>query len=150
MRKIKKVIFSMAISIMLLPITLFAHEGKATAVLVEMANFHEQLMRNADAALDTRKIVELLRAGGDSQTVSAIFKDAITSAVQLGQAANRQSRLDLFAQLSEKLAPLHGHHDESGTNVFFCPMLKKKWIARGETVRNPYRADMPACGTIQH
>ncbi len=130
----------------LLPATLTAHEGKTTFVMTEMANYHAAFVSNVSARIDTTKLVKILRAGGDSKTEKEIFAAALPLAERLGSASSAKERLDLYAELSEKLAPLHGFHDQSNTSVFYCPMLKKKWIARGSEISNPYRADMRSCG----
>ncbi len=125
-----------------------AHSGKTTPVLAALARYHESLMKNPNERIDTRPLVKLLRAGGDSKTATKAFAAAVSDAEALGAARTGPRRLEAYARLVEKLAPLHGHHDGSGTNVFYCPMAKKKWVARGTQVRNPYMADMRACGSI--
>ena len=133
-------------AVLCLPAMLMAHEGKTTFVMTEMANYHAALVSNINTRVDTTKLVKILRGGGDSKTEKEIFAVALPLAERLGAAASAKERLDLYAALSEKLAPLHGFHDQSNTNVFYCPMLKKKWIARGSEISNPYRADMRSCG----
>lgn len=132
-----------------LPAALGAHEGKATAIMTEMANFHASFVNTPAARIDTTKLVRLLRAGGDSKTEKEIFTSALPLAEKLGDASSLAERLALYAQLVDRVAPLHGFHDESGTYVFYCPMVKKKWIARGDTVSNPYGPEMRSCGSRQ-
>ncbi len=143
----KKKIFIGAIALLLNTPALFAHAGKTTAVMSELAKYHEALFANAEARIDTTHLVHLLKAGGDSDKATGILTAAIPAAEQLGKATNAKRRLDAYAKLVEHLAPMVGFHDESGTHVFYCPMAKKKWIARGEEVRNPYLPDMRTCGS---
>lgn len=37
-----------------------------------------------------------------------------------------------------------------GVKIAWCPMVKKPWLQRGETIANPYYgADMPTCGSFR-
>lgn len=131
----------------LFPAVVAAHEGKATEVMTEMANYHDAFVNDANAKIDTTKLVGLLKSGGDSKTEKDAFAAALPLAVKLGKAGSAKERLDVYAELTEKLAPLHGLHDKSGTSIFYCPMVKKKWVARGDAVVNPYGKDMRSCGS---
>ncbi len=133
----------------LFPAAIAAHEGKATFIMGEMANYHASLVANANVGLDTAKLVKILLSGGDSKRERDIFAAALPLAQRLGSAGSAKQRLDIYAELTEKLGPLHGFHDESRTHLFYCPMLKKRWIARGEAVSNPFDAGMRTCGTRQ-
>lgn len=135
----------------LLPGAAFAHAGKTTAVMNELAAYHESLFKNPGSPIDTRRLVKLLRAGGDSKTATKIFRASVKLAEKLSAAKSSKQRLELYAQLVDKLAEVHGFHDESGTRIYYCPMAKKKWIAHGETVRNPYMPKMRSCGNaVKH
>lgn len=124
-----------------------AHSGKTTAVMLELANYHEALLANAGNPVDTGRLVGLLKAGGDSAKATKVFEAAVPLALELGKAGDARQRLDAYARLVDKLVAIHGLHDDSGTHVFYCPMAKKTWVARGETVRNPYFANMRSCGS---
>ncbi|MEQ9363838.1 MAG: hypothetical protein RIF32_06335, partial [Leptospirales bacterium] len=126
-----------------------AHSGKTTAVMSELADYHAVLLTNPDAAIDTSRLVVLLEAGGDSAKITAIFASAVAPARNLGQATTSTARLAAYAALVDGLREVVGHHDESGARVFYCPMAKKYWIARGETVQNPYLSNMRSCGTVK-
>ena len=133
----------------LVPGATAAHSGKTTSVMQELAAYHASLFRNPEDRIDTTELVRLRRAGGDSKAAAKIFKTAVGDAVKLGAAKKGKDRLDAYAQLVGKLAQLHGFHDKSGTHLFYCPMAKKKWVAQGNTVRNPYLPDMRSCGSIE-
>lgn len=126
---------------------LWAQSAKATAVMAELARYHESLVADPGKPIGTAELVTLLRGGGDSAKLTRLFKAAIPAAVELGKSGDATSRLDAYARLVDALAPAHGSNDKSGTHVFYCPMVKKKWIARGEAVRNPYMPEMRKCGT---
>ena len=57
-----------------------------------------------------------------------------------------QDKKNAYSQLVESLSSVVGHHDKSKANLFYCPMEKKKWIAKGDNIVNPYLKDMRDCG----
>lgn len=118
-----------------------AHSGQATAVVNELAEYHDSLFANPEAAIDTSRLQELLKAAGDSEKMTAIFASALPLARKLGETTNAVDRLDAYAALVDRLREIVGHHDESQARLFYCPMAKKYWIAHGET------PDMRTCGT---
>jgi len=142
----KKLLNALLISALYWPNAVFSHAGKATAVMHELARYHESLLKNAGAGLDTGSLIRLLKAGGDSPSSTALFVAAIPSAEKLGKAPNAADRLSAYGVLVEKLAKVHGFHDKSDTYLFFCPMVKKFWIGYGKDVRNPYDPKMRECG----
>lgn len=145
--KIIKKLFNVLLLLALCsPGAVFSHEGKATAVMHELARYHESLLKNAGAGLDTGSLIRLLKAGGDSASSTALFATAIPSAEKLAKAPNAAERLAAYGVLVDNLARVHGFHDRSNTHLFYCPMVKKFWIAYGKEVRNPYDPKMRKCG----
>ncbi|TGN13352.1 LIC13259/LIC11441 family protein [Leptospira ilyithenensis] len=128
--------------------SLYAHAGKETFVLEEVARIHTELFEGKTGTIDTKKLVELLKADADRKKDTSAFKQALPFAEQLGKATNEVQKRELFYRLSSELESIVGHHDQSGVSVFYCPMLKKKWIAKGKEIRNPYLANMKNCGQI--
>jgi hypothetical protein len=143
------IVFAFAV-VLSIPGAAMAHSGKTTAIMKELAIFHNSLFTAPAKKISASRLVGLLRAGGDSKRSTAIFKSAIPLAQKLEQAGTSKDRLNQYALLVEKLAVLHGFHDESGTFVFYCPMVKRKWIANEKKVRNPYDIKMKGCGSIVH
>ena len=33
-------------------------------------------------------------------------------------------------------------------NKFYCPMVSKYWVAKGDVIQNPYASDMRECGEL--
>ncbi|HMV42859.1 MAG TPA: hypothetical protein PK079_23755 [Leptospiraceae bacterium] len=89
---------------------------------------------------------KLLEKGADSKKDTESFKKAIPILEKLGQSKALDEKLNLYAELVEILSPTVGHHDKSGANLFYCPMVKKKWIAKGDEITNPYDKSMRNCG----
>ena len=59
---------------------------------------------------------------------------------------------DAFGPLSDAIiayARANNATSSDHLSVAFCPMLKKYWLQKGETIRNPYYGSkMPDCGRI--
>lgn len=123
-----------------------AHNGKATLVMEEMIKFHEALVKETSGKIDTKTIIELLSKGADDKKDTETFKKAIPLAEKLGKAESLQDKKNAYSQLVESLSSVVGHHDKSKANLFYCPMEKKKWIAKGDNIVNPYLKDMRDCG----
>ncbi len=129
--------------------TVWGHDGKTTPVMEEMIKLHEALVKETPGKLDTKRLTELLAKGADSKKDTEIFTKAIPLAEKLGAAVTLQDKKNAYSQLVESLSSVVGHHDKSKANLFYCPMEKKKWIAKGDNIVNPYLKDMRDCGEKQ-
>ena len=143
MNKIKTMVIGI---LFLFGMAVLAHDGKTTKVMEEMIQLHESLVKETEGKLETKKLVGLLNNGSDDKKDSEIFKTAVSIAEKLGKAENQKDKLIVYSQLVEALASTVGHHDKSKANLFYCPMVKKKWIAKGEKIVNPYSKEMRECG----
>ena len=80
-----------------------------------------------------------LSSGGDKQ--SADLARGVASAADIKTARDR------FGELSERLVPQFMDRKLAGVYGFFCPMVKRPWVQRGEKMRNPYYGEaMAECG----
>jgi hypothetical protein len=127
----------------------WAHDGKTTKVMEEMIKFHDALVKEASGKIDTKNLTELLTKGSDDKKDNEVFKKAIPLAQNLGKAESLQDKKNAYSLLVDGLASVVGHHDKSKANLFYCPMEKKKWIAKGDNIVNPYLKDMRDCGEKQ-
>jgi|JI9StandDraft_1071089.scaffolds.fasta_scaffold25381_4 hypothetical protein len=144
-----KIFKSIAIGFFLLGTTIWGQDSKTTKVMDEMIQIHESLVKETAGKLETKKLVGLLNKGSDDKKDSAVYKAAVPFAEKLGKADNQNDKLNTYSQLVEALAATVSHHDKSKANLFYCPMVKKKWIAKGEKIVNPYSKDMRECGEKQ-
>ncbi|MGJ4788669.1 LIC13259/LIC11441 family protein [Leptospira koniambonensis] len=129
---------------------LFSHAGKETFVLREVAKIHSSIYSETPGNLDVQKLVQLLKETADHKKDTEKFKKALPIAEELGKATDLSKKRELFERLSKELESIVGHHDKSGVSVFYCPMLKKKWLASGKEIKNPYDSKMKNCGEIIH
>ncbi|PJZ26070.1 hypothetical protein CH352_05685 [Leptospira hartskeerlii] len=127
---------------------LFAHEGKETFVLREVAKIHSSIYSETSGSIDVQKLIQLLKENADHKKDTEKFKKALPIAEELGKTTDLSKKRELFERLSKELESIVGHHDKSGVSVFYCPMLKKKWLASGKEIKNPYDPKMKNCGEI--
>lgn len=131
-------------------VNLFSHEGKETFVLKEVAKIHSSIYSEASGNLDVQKLVQYLKENADHKKDTENFRKALPIAEELGKTTDLSKKRELFERLSKELESIVGHHDKSGVSVFYCPMLKKKWLASGKEIKNPYDSKMKNCGEIIH
>lgn len=129
---------------------LFSHEGRETFVLREVAKIHSSIYSENPGNLNVQKLVQLLKENADHKKNTEKFKIALPIAEELGKTTDLSKKRELFERLSNVLESIIGHHDKSGVSVFYCPMLKKKWLASGKEIKNPYDSKMKNCGEIIH
>lgn len=129
---------------------LFAHEGKETFVLREVAKIHSSIYSETSGKMDVQNLVKLLKQDADRKKDTEKFRKALPIVEELGKTTDLSKKRELFENLSKELESIVGHHDRSGVSVFYCPMLKKKWLASGKGIRNPYDSKMKNCGEIIH
>ncbi|PKA14571.1 LIC13259/LIC11441 family protein [Leptospira haakeii] len=129
---------------------LFSHEGKETFVLREVGKIHSSIYSETPGNLDVQKLVQLLKENADHKKDTEKFKKALPIAEELGKTLDLSKKRELFERLSNELESIVGHHDKSGISVFYCPMLKKKWLASGKEIKNPYNSKMKNCGEITY
>ncbi|TGN18841.1 LIC13259/LIC11441 family protein [Leptospira idonii] len=143
----KRIIYSLLI-ITSLSTSIFSHEGKETFVLREVARIHAEIFSEKSDVLDTSKLTEMLKGEPDRKKDLEYFRKAIPISEEIGKTKDLNKKRELFLKLSEALEPIIGHHDKSGVSVFYCPMLKRKWLAEGKNIRNPYDSKMKSCGVV--
>lgn len=124
----------------------WSEETKTTKVLEELFQLHDKLVKEPTSKLNVQQLEKLLKQGGDSKQDSEIFKKAIPSLQKLDTANSLESKRNAYAELIETLTIVVKKNNKAGANVFYCPMVKKKWISKGETIVNPYDNDMRNCG----
>jgi membrane fusion protein, copper/silver efflux system len=76
-----------------------------------------------------------------------------TAAVQLTSASDVADARQKFGTLSDAvIAYMDGLHLKApdGVRTAYCPMARKSWLQRGDTLANPYYgSSMPTCGEFK-
>ncbi|TGK11549.1 DUF3347 domain-containing protein [Leptospira fletcheri] len=107
------------------------------------------LLKTENRAPDTQELEKALDSlasanGGLSETAAELKK-----ALKEVEAPDLEGSLIAYSKFSDLLAStMKGRGLENGRNRFYCPMVKKTWVASGSKIRNPYAPDMRDCGDI--
>jgi Cu(I)/Ag(I) efflux system membrane fusion protein len=79
--------------------------------------------------------------------------DIVKTAKALEQAADLKTARDAFGPLSDAVIAAgnaENWKDVPDVRVAYCPMVKRSWVQKEETIRNPYfGASMLSCGEFK-
>jgi hypothetical protein len=91
--------------------------------------------------------------GAEAQKLGAPAKLLAANATRLAAAKDIAGARTAFGDLSDAMmayARATGATFGRDINVAFCPMVKKSWLQKGETIANPYYGkSMLTCGEIK-
>lgn len=110
-------------------------------VLAELDHIHHSFLNGKEVSAD--KLIAVLQqevARDKSMT------PALKAAEKLKVATEEKTKLEAYSELAESLKEYIQKDESTGFHVFYCPMVKKKWIASGDKVQNPYDPSMKGCG----
>lgn len=110
-------------------------------ILSELDRIHNSFLNGKEVFVDPLIASLQQEAARDSSIVPAL-----KAAEKLKNSAGEKVKLEAYAELSEALKDYIQKDESSGVHVFYCPMVKKKWIASGDKVQNPYDSSMKSCG----
>ncbi|XDD48930.1 hypothetical protein AB3N59_10815 [Leptospira sp. WS92.C1] len=110
-------------------------------ILGELDRIHQSFFDQKEVTVD-RLIGGLQRAA----IKDGSLKPALNAAESLKTATSEKEKLEAYAVLAESLQDYIQKDESSGVHVFYCPMVKKKWIASGDKIQNPYDPSMKGCG----
>ncbi|MCB1177696.1 MAG: DUF3347 domain-containing protein, partial [Leptospiraceae bacterium] len=79
--------------------------------------------------------------------ISSLLTEGI-SALEKVKSDEKNSVFSVLSQSSEKLSEVAKLAEIKEYNKFYCPMVEKYWIAKGEKIENPYASDMRECGEM--
>jgi hypothetical protein len=121
-------------------------------ILSENQKVHEQLILKSDFIPDTAALLGSIK---EAKSLSAKSKDLQTELEKLESILIGINTTDseLFfksmSSFSERLTDiLKANQIETEYNKFYCPMVEKYWVAKGEVVQNPYAPEMRECGEL--
>jgi Protein of unknown function (DUF3347) len=79
--------------------------------------------------------------------------ELVKAAKRVGDAADLKAAREAFGPLSDAVIALgqaEAWKDAGGVKVAFCPMVKRSWVQKDETLRNPYYGSaMLECGEFR-
>ncbi|MDV6235268.1 DUF3347 domain-containing protein [Leptospira ellisii] len=110
-------------------------------VLAELDRIHRSFFEGTK--VDAERLIATLQqeVARDKSLVPAF-----RAAEKLKAAENETDRLNAYSELAESLKEYIQKDESTGIHVFYCPMVKKKWIASGDKIQNPYDPSMKGCG----
>jgi protein SCO1/2 len=118
----------------------------ATSTLIEAyLRLHQAL---AEDRIDT--VAQDALALGNATVKIGSPAAAVRAAVNpFAQARDLRAVRDAFGGLSDAIIAFVGDTLRDGLVVAYCPMARKSWLQRGQTIRNPYYGKaMADCGRI--
>ncbi|TGM57913.1 LIC13259 family plasminogen/vitronectin/complement-binding protein [Leptospira adleri] len=110
-------------------------------ILKELDQIHQSFYNQKEVNAD-RLIASLQQESSRDKSLAP----ALQAAEKLKNAASEKEKLEAYGELAESLKEYIQKDESSGVHVFYCPMVKKKWIASGDKVQNPYDPAMKGCG----
>ncbi|MCG6168281.1 hypothetical protein LFX25_10630 [Leptospira sp. FAT2] len=110
-------------------------------VLAELNQIHQSFLNGKEVVADKLIAVLQQEAARDSS-----LTPALKAAEKLKSATEEKAKLEAYSELSEALKEYIQKDESTGMHVFYCPMVKKKWIASGDKIQNPYDPSMKSCG----
>jgi len=114
-------------------------------LLQETQKVHESLLQSESIPDLTALLGTLAKLESSGHPdLQALF---LTKSNLESPSPNLDAFYEKWADYSEKAKSVLPLASESGTySVFYCPMVKKTWIAQGKAVQNPYAPEMRDCG----
>ncbi|MDI7186325.1 hypothetical protein QMM42_08920 [Leptospira santarosai] len=110
-------------------------------ILSELDRIHKSFLDGKEANVDP-----LIASLQQETARDSSILPALKAAEKLKGSTDEKTKLEAYAELSEALKEYIQKDESTGFHVFYCPMVKKKWIASGDKVQNPYDASMKRCG----
>jgi protein SCO1/2 len=105
---------------------------------------------NADSLAEVSNDARLIASAAATLGPNAATMQA--AAAELTQAADLKAARTAFGKLGDAVmifAKETGAHIGDQVKVAYCPMVRKYWLQKGETIRNPfYGKEMSDCGRI--
>lgn len=121
-------------------------------ILSENQKVHEVLLSKTDVIPDTKQLLAaVLEAKSQTGKNEEIKKqlDKIGSILSNINSTDKEAFFESLSSFSEILTDiLKANQIRTEYNKFYCPMVAKYWIAKGEVVENPYAPEMRECGEL--
>ncbi|WP_061205544.1 LIC13259 family plasminogen/vitronectin/complement-binding protein [Leptospira santarosai] len=110
-------------------------------ILSELDRIHKSFLDGKEANVDP-----LIASLQQETARDSSILPALKAAEKLKGSTDEKTKLEAYSELSEALKEYIQKDESTGFHVFYCPMVKKKWIASGDKVQNPYDSSMKRCG----
>ncbi|MDX1958420.1 MAG: hypothetical protein SFU98_07595 [Leptospiraceae bacterium] len=127
-----------------------SQKSEIVKIFQEHQKIQETLVANPKSLPEIKSLIESLRSGSKSlQGTKA--ESLIKSSLEIAEKTNlssEESYFDSLSKIAENLGTVMKETEVASYHLFYCPMLNKYWVAKGETLVNPYAPDMRDCGEM--
>ncbi|HMV41920.1 MAG TPA: hypothetical protein PK079_21490 [Leptospiraceae bacterium] len=121
-------------------------------VLSENQKVHEILITKENLIPDTKALLESVQQAKIASEKNESIKKQIEKMESTLTNINTKDQEAFFnglSSFSETLTEIiKANQIQTEYNKFYCPMVAKYWVAKGEMVQNPYAPDMRECGEL--
>ncbi len=121
-------------------------------ILSENQKIHEQLISKEDFIPDTKSLlasVKEAKALSDKNKEVSEQLEKLESTLNSINTQDKEGFFESLSSFSERLTDiLKVNKIQTDYNKFYCPMVAKYWIAKGEQIQNPYAPEMRECGEL--
>jgi len=121
------------------------------SLLGENQKVHSFLLSHENQLPDIKGLLSVLNSSRDeikNPEIRSIFLEMNAALSKIGP-KNKESFFQSYSNFSVILA---GVVKKAGLateyNKFYCPMVRKTWVASGEEIQNPYAPEMRDCGDL--
>ncbi|WCL50112.1 LIC13259/LIC11441 family protein [Leptospira sp. GIMC2001] len=120
------------------------------SLIEENDKVHQFLIKTEDG-LPSLEGIQTQISALEKSSNSELANLAKSMRVNLSKVAGKDQENDFeaYSLFSENLAELlKKFPSDNSVNRFYCPMVKKTWVAKGRSVQNPYAPEMRDCGEL--
>jgi hypothetical protein len=133
------------------PPSLSQEESKAVlSIFDENQKIQEKLLASPTIIPNIADLLQVVQTARNTVSIPE-YKPLLGQMVEILEKGNYSEQEPAFlalSQFSEKLDTLGKMATLGSYHKFYCPMVKKYWVAKGKEIQNPYDADMRECGEL--
>lgn len=123
-------------------------------VLVENEKVVKLILEDSEKIPDTKSLIDSM-VSAQSIVVEDGLKRALEEEIRILQDASKLDKEGFYGSFSRYTEHMTASMKTGGIklseyNRFYCPMVKKYWIAKGTEVENPFAPEMRDCGEVSN
>ncbi len=121
-------------------------------ILAENQKVHELLISQTESLPEVNLLLASIKEAKSLAEKNERIKKDLEKMELLISNINLKDQEAFFESLSsfsETLTDiLKVNNIQTEYNKFYCPMVSKYWVAKGDVIQNPYASDMRECGEL--
>lgn len=99
------------------------------------------------SVVSLREVIQTAQSKATHPELKKIFSN-LSTLLQAYSEQDKEKAFTTLSNFSEELDKLAVYAGLIEYHKFFCPMVSKYWVAKGESIHNPYAPDMRECGEL--